>query len=99
MKTRKSKAMTSRQLLMATLPPRGHIEVRERRDGTYSVFYPDMAFIPCPPVCRLKEVLRTHKCDREQGFVESNLPPTDFDAAMEWATFLAEEREVKVIPR
>jgi hypothetical protein len=75
------------------LPPRGHVEVRERRDGTYRVWYPDEGWIPCPPVCDLK-----HSHNYRQGHVESFYHPTSLEDAMEWAYQLAEGREVKVVP-
>lgn len=83
----------SHELMLSTMPPRGDaIEVRERRDGTFRVFYPDEGFVPCPPVCDLK-----HSHDYKQGWSESYYQPTDLDDAIEWATSLAEERQVRVI--
>jgi len=71
----------------------GHIEVRQKRDGSFSIFYPDEGFISCPPVCDLK-----HKHDYERGWTESSVVPKNKEDAMTWAQMLAEDREVKFIP-
>lgn len=75
------------------LPPRGHVEVRERKDGTYRVWYPDEGFVPCAPSCDLR-----HKHEYKQGHVESFYHPATFDDAVEWAYKLADGREVKIVP-
>ena len=82
---------TSAEVLASMQPPRGQIEVRERRDGTWRVWYPDEGYIPCPPVCELK-----HSHDYKQKMVESFYHPTSREDAKLWAAALAEEREVKV---
>jgi len=79
-------------LMRKMLPPFPHVEVRERRDGTFRVWYPDPGWIPCAPVCHLK-----HSHDYKQGFVESYYHPTSREDAMDWAEKLAEGREVKVL--
>ena len=83
---------------MATMPPSKWIEVRERHNRTYTVHYPDPAFIPCQPVCDLKKNVRGHKCDYEQKWIETNYKPIDHDDAVKWAEYLADGREVKVVP-
>lgn len=90
--------MSDRELLLATLPPCPHIEVREKRDGTWTVWYPDPGWIPCAPNCQLNKVQRAHKHDYEQTFVETHYVPTSFSDAMAWAEDLAEGREIKVLP-
>lgn len=84
-------------VLAQTLPPSPHIEVREKRDGSWSVFYPDPGWIPCAANCRLGEVLRGHKHDRVQPWIETNYVPTSFEDAMAWAELLAEGKPVKVM--
>lgn len=82
-----------------TLPPRGHIEVRERANGTWSVFYADPGFVPCAPGCDLQRVMRTHKHTYEQAMIESTYKPESYEDALDWAQYLAEEREIKIVPR
>ena len=79
------------------LPPTGHIEVREKRDGTWLVFYPDPGFIPCEPTCNLSKVMRNHKHSFKQDFIQSTYIPTSYADALDWADKLAEGREVKVV--
>ena len=92
--------MTSEELLRATVPPAFAlpIEVRERQDGTWRVWYADPGWIPCEPVCRLKDRDRNHKHDYDQRWVESNYEPTSYSDALEWANFLSEDREVRIMP-
>ena len=85
--------VSSAEIVRTMMPPRGHIEVRERTDGAYRVWYPDEGFIPCPPVCDIR-----HSHDYKQKMVESYYHPTDLDDALEWAYSMAEEREVKLVP-
>lgn len=88
----------AREVLKKTLPPFPHVEVREDSKGAWRVYYPDPGFVPCAPVCRLKDVDRNHKHVYEQAFIETNYAPTSYDDALDWATLLAEGREVKVVP-
>lgn len=90
--------ISPRETLRLTLPPFPHVEVRENSKGAWRVFIPDSGFIPCSPVCRLKDVDRNHKHKYEQDFLETNYSPSDYDDAMAWAELLAEGREVKVVP-
>ncbi len=87
----------------------GPIELREKRDGTWTVWYLDEAFIPCPGVCRLKEVDRRHKCEHDRPYVQSYFgvrgiscpePDVSYEAAMEFAVYMQagnETREIKVV--
>lgn len=90
--------ISARETLRMTLPPFPHVEVRENSKGAWRVFCPDSAFIPCAPVCRLKDVDRNHKHKYEQDFLETHYTPRDYDDAIAWAELLAEGREVKVVP-
>lgn len=98
MAKRESKAMTSDELLRATLPPgfAEPVEVRERQDGSWRVFYPDPGWIPCEPVCHLKERYKNHKHDYEQRWIESNYVPASYSDALDWAETLG-HREVRVV--
>lgn len=96
-KEKESKSMTSKEVIMATLAPFTHIEVRGRQNGSWTVHYPDPGFVPCAPVCDLKKNVRGHKCDYEQSYIETNYKPTSYADAMGWANYLAEGREVKVV--
>ena len=80
-------------IMRQTLPPRGHIEVRERKDYSWRVWYPDEGFVPCAPVCELR-----HSHDYHQKHVESYYRPTDRADAESYARQLAEGRDVKVVP-
>lgn len=94
-----SKSMTSDELLRATLPPAFSepVEVRERQDGKWRVWYPDPGWIPCEPVCRLKDRDKNHKHDYEQRWIESNYEPSTYFDALEWAEGMG-HREVRVVP-
>lgn len=70
----------------------GYIEVREKTDGTWIVSYPDEAFIPCAPVCKL-----THKHEYEAKLVESHYKPIDYKDAMSWAKKLASGRKIQTV--
>ena len=96
-KNKPSRAMTSAEVTRMMLPPAGHVEVRERQNGSWSVFYPDPGFIPCSPVCNLNKVLRNHKHDYEQTWIESTYKPTSYQDALDWARYLSDGREVKVV--
>lgn len=96
-KKRSPKEMTSHEVTRASMAPFTHIEVRERQNGSWTVHYPDPGFVPCAPVCDLKKNVRGHKCDYEQSFIETNYKPTSFADAMDWANYLADGREVKVV--
>lgn len=93
------KAMTSDELMRATLPPAFAlpVEIRERQDGGWRVFYPDPGWIPCEPVCRLKDRDRNHKHDYDQRWIESNYHPTSYDDALEWAWSLG-HGEPRIVP-
>lgn len=93
-----TKEMTSGEVIRATMPPSKWIEVRQRQNGSYTVHYPDPGFIPCAPVCDLKKNVRGHKCDFEQQWIETNYKPTSLEDAVAWAEYLADGREVKVVP-
>lgn len=95
--THRQANLSSREVLTHTLPPFPHIELREKRDGSWSVWYPDSGWIPCSSNCRLGDVLRGHKHDRVQPWIETNYTPTSYDDALAWAELLAEGREVKVL--
>lgn len=82
-----------RETLRMTLPQsRGPLQVREKMNGSWIVLYPDPGFIPCAPVCHLR-----HKHEYEQTLIESTYKPTDFDDAMDWASSLADGREIKIV--
>jgi hypothetical protein len=85
--------ISSAEVIRQTMPPRGHVEVRERRDYEWRVWYPDEGFVPCAPVCHLQ-----HSHDYQQKLVESFYQPADEDDAVEYAALLAGSREVKVVP-
>lgn len=89
--------LSPREILTQTLPPFTHIEVREKRDGSWSVWYPDPGWIPCAANCRLNEVLRGHKHDRVQPWIETHYTPTSYEDALVWAELLAEGRDVRVV--
>ena len=97
-KTSSDKNLTSAEVTVLMLAPTKHIEVREKQNGTWSVFYPDPGFLPCPPGCDLAKVVRTHKHEYEQGWIESTYKPEDYADACDWAALLAEGREVKIVP-
>jgi hypothetical protein len=84
----------SRQVIIDTTIPnlQGHIEVREHLNGSFTVWYPDEAFCPCSPVCSER-----HTHSFKQGFIQSTYSPVDRADAEDWATKLAEGREVKFV--
>ena len=95
MKTYEVKNVIPSEVVMRQTAPKAfflHIEVRERMDGGWRVWYPDPAWIPCEPVCKL-----VHKHDYEMRWIESHYKPVDFEDALGWANSLCEGREVKVI--
>ena len=69
-----------------------HVEVRQKQNGTWRVFYPDPGWISCPPDCKIK-----HKHDYEPAWCESTYQPTSYKDAMDWAGKMAGSREIKVI--
>jgi hypothetical protein len=69
------------------------IEVREKQNGSWRVWYADPAWIPCDPRCEIK-----HKHDREMNWIETHYVPTSYADALDWAEFLAEGREVRIVP-
>lgn len=90
--------VSSRQVTRQSLAPFSHVELRERQNGSWLVFYPDPGWIPCAPACRLNQVMRTHKHDYEQAWLQTHYTPTSYEDALAWANLLAEGREVKVLP-
>jgi hypothetical protein len=82
----------SRQVIIDTAIPNlgGHVEVRQHLNGSFTVWYPDEGFVPCSPVCADK-----HKHTYQQGFTQSEYSPVNREDAEDWATKLAEGREVK----
>lgn len=84
----------TREVMRQTMPAAfaSHVEVREKMNGTWRIFYPDPAWIPCDPRCEVK-----HKHDREMNWIESNYQPVDYEDALDWADVLAEGREVKTV--
>jgi hypothetical protein len=93
-----TKARTSNEVILSSLAPFSHVEVREKQDGTWTVWYPDVSWIPCAPVCRLTDVERSHKHDYEQKWYETHYKPETLADAIDWATQIAEGVEVKVLP-
>ena len=90
--------------------PAGDIQVRGHKDGTWTVWYLDEGYIPCSPVCRLKEIDKKHTCDyNNRKFIQSHFgekmighgqPDRSFEGAMEYAEYLRagnEDREIKVV--
>lgn len=69
------------------------IEVRERQNGTWRVWYPDPAWIACDTRCEIK-----HKHDRELHWIECHHQPAIYADALEWAEYLADGREVRIVP-
>jgi hypothetical protein len=68
------------------------IEVRQRRDKSYTIHYPEEGWLPCTPQCNLR-----HKHSFEHPYTESYYSTTSLDDALEHARFLAGNRPVKVI--
>jgi hypothetical protein len=86
--------ISSAEVTHSMLRPAGHVEVRQRRDGTWRVLYQDPGYIPCMHDCQVK-----HKHDRDSvSWIETNYTPTSKKDALDWAEQLAEGREVKVLP-
>lgn len=95
-----SKNMTSPEVIKMMMPPPLHIEMRQKLNGDWLIFYPDPGFLPCSPVCAFGQrgmPLPTHKHEHEPKWIESEYKPTDRDDALAYSTLLAEGREVKVI--
>jgi hypothetical protein len=84
--------LTSAEVTKMMLPPRGHIEVKEKKDYSFRVWYPDEGFVPCSMRCEIK-----HSHDYKQKMIESSYVPEDEADAMEYARLVAEGREIKVI--
>jgi hypothetical protein len=85
------------QLLLGNIAG-DHIEIRQKRDGTYRVWYPEEGFLPCPENCELNKVRRSHKHKFDRPFVESYYVPTSLSDATDWAESLALGRDVILIP-
>lgn len=95
MRTYEVKNIIPSEVVMRQVMPKAftlHIEVRERMDGTWRVWYPDPGWIACEPVCKLK-----HKHDYEIAWIESRYHPTDYEDALAWADYISDGREVKVV--
>lgn len=95
MKTHEVKNVIPSGVVLRQTLPRAftlHVEVREKQNGTWRVYYPDPGWIPCEPVCHLK-----HKHDYEQNWIESHYKPEDYEDALNWAEAISEGREVKVV--
>lgn len=90
--------VTASAVMQKSLAPSTHVEVRERQDGSWLVFYPDPGWIPCAPACRLNQVIRGHKHDYQQPWIQSYYIPTSLHDAIEYATFVSDGREVKTMP-
>lgn len=96
--TEVTRTIPARELIRQMLPPFPHIEVREKQNGTWTVWYPDPAWIPCAPSCNLRERDRYHKHDFDQPFIQTHYVPTSYSDALAWAESLADGREVKILP-
>jgi len=70
-----------------------HIEVKQKANGEWRVFYPDPGWISCPPDCSIK-----HKHDYDPAWVESTYQPMDYEDALAWAEKMAEKREIVIVP-
>lgn len=68
------------------------IEVRQHRDGSYTIHYPAEGWLPCVVGCDQR-----HKHEYDHPYVESYYRPIDLDDALEYAKWLGGGREVKVI--
>lgn len=78
--------MTSGELSRVMFIPGEVVEIREQKDGSYTVWYPEEGWLPTAP-------------GQKHPFVKSYYAPVDLDDAKAWATELAAgEREVKLIP-
>jgi len=93
-----TKTISATETTIMALQPPMHIEVRERQNGSYGVFYADPGWIPCAPGCDMNRVVRSHKHDYTRPWVETYYKPADLEDAMDWAEKLAEGREVKLVP-
>ena len=93
-----TKVVSSSEVMRVSMPPNSHIEMRQKQNGTWTVWYPDPGWIPCAPVCRLATVQPGHKHDYQQGWIQTNYTPTSYEDALEWADLLAEGHEVKILP-
>jgi len=68
------------------------VEVRQKRDGTFTIHYPTEGWLPCPPNCDTR-----HKHEYQRSYTESYYAPTDLDDAIDYAQKLAGWNDVKVI--
>lgn len=89
--------VSSAETIRMTLPSRGHIEIREKQNGDWVVSYSDPGFIPCEPTCQMNRVLPRHKHDYECPQVDTHYLPKSFEDAVDWAEYLSEGREVKIV--
>jgi hypothetical protein len=87
---------------MALVAPKPFpVEVRQKRDGSWAVLYPDPGFLPCAPNCRFGqqgEPFRGHKHDTTPNMIETNYKPASFDEAKRIAEQEASSAGIKVIP-
>ncbi len=70
----------------------GHIEVRERQNGSWTVHYLEDGWIPCPPSCEFK-----HKHDVVRPMVEAPYKGMTLDQALVVADDYANGREVLIV--
>lgn len=85
-----------------------YLELREKTDGTWEIYYPEEGFVPCPTPCNIKEHDKQHKCTRDRGWTKSSFgirgislpePDKSYEAAMAYAEVMNKgmDREIKVI--
>jgi hypothetical protein len=77
----------------------GEIEIRQQRDKTYKVFYPEVGFIAdpvCPTGCKVHHK-HTRKL-KERGWEACFGSWESLTEAQKWAEFIAEGRDVKMVP-
>lgn len=89
------RVIDSREIVLAwaAAEKAGHVEVRERKDGTWTVHYPEAGWIGCFPDCK-----KRHTHETERPFTQVNAVFTDPQEAVEIAYDYSGLREVKIVP-
>lgn len=97
-----TKVIPSHEAMAHSMPRSIPCEVRERRDGSWSVLYPDPGFIPCAPVCYFGQKgwpFPGHKHEYAPKMIETEYKPTSFDDAKRWAMLISDSSEQpKIFP-
>lgn len=88
------RVIDSREIVLAWAAAErgGHVEVREHRNGTWTIHYPEAAWIGCFPDCA-----KRHSHDTTRPMTQVNCEFSSPEEAYEVARDYAGTREIKVV--